>query len=277
MTTPSLQPGNGDLPKLILTAADSARAELYLHGAHLTSWIPAGGDEALFLSPKAEFRPGAAIRGGTPVIFPQFADLGPLPKHGFARTRAWELVETESNSATLRLREDESSLELWPHPFVLDYTVRIGGKHLELTLKVSNHGPGSFSFTAALHNYLRVRDLRRVSIKGLQGLRFSDSADGGRESTQADDLLTFPTEIDRAYYRVTAPVELIEAEKIASLEQTGFTDVVTWNPGPQKCAALKDMQPDGYLRFVCIEAAVVEKPVVLVPGASWVGMQRLTV
>lgn len=277
MTKPSLQPGNGDQPKLHLTAADGASAEIYLHGGHLTSWLPSGGGEVLFLSPKAEFRPGAVIRGGTPIIFPQFAGLGPLPKHGFARSRAWALVEAEADWATLRLREDQSSLAVWPHPFMLDYTVRLEGRQLALTLKASNPGPGTFHFSAALHTYLRVDDLRQVSIHGLQGLRFADSADGERESTQREELLTFPGEIDRIYFNAPAPVELHDGKRIIRVEQSGFPDVVTWNPGATKCAALKDMQPDGYLQFVCLEAGVIEKPVTLAPGQSWVGTQRLVV
>src|SRR5436305_1852990 len=91
--------GEGGLPKLILVAPDGARAEIYLHGAHVTSWIPAGDGERLFLSASSAFRPGAAIRGGVPVVFPQFSDRGPLPKHGFARTSEWELVD---DAATAR-------------------------------------------------------------------------------------------------------------------------------------------------------------------------------
>ena len=263
-------PGNGNLPKLNLAAADGARAEIYLHGAHVTAWT-VDGVERLFLSPKADFLPGAAIRGGTPVIFPQFAGLGPLPKHGFARSRAWELLAAEADWATLRLREDAVSLAMWPHPFVLDYTVRIAGRQLQMTLTASNPGPGPFSFSAALHTYLRVDDLRAVSIDGLQGLRFSDGADEGKESIQNEALLTFPGEIDRIYFRAAAPVQL----QGMTIEQTGFTDVVAWNPGPEKCAALKDMQPEGYLQFVCIEAAVIETPVTLQPGESWTGTQQI--
>lgn len=265
--------GNGNLPKLNLAAADGARAEIYLHGGHITSWTVDGGVERLFLSPKADFSPGAAIRGGTPVIFPQFAGLGPLPKHGFARSRAWELLAAEADWATLRLREDAASLAVWPHPFVLDYTVRIDGRQLQMTLTASNPGPGSFSFSAALHTYLRVDDLRTVSVDGLQGLRFSDSANEGKESIQNEALLTFPGEIDRIYFRAAAPVQLQDM----TIEQTGFTDAVAWNPGPEKCAALKDMQPDSYLQFVCIEAAVIEAPVTLQPGQSWTGTQRITI
>ena len=50
-------------------------ATLCLQGAHLTSWKPEGHEECLFLSPKAVFAPGKAIRGGIPV----FSQAGALP------------------------------------------------------------------------------------------------------------------------------------------------------------------------------------------------------
>ena len=266
-----------DLSKLNLTAPGGAHAEIYLHGAHLTSWTPTGGNEVLYLSPKAEFSAGTAIRGGVPIIFPQFADLGPLPKHGFARTRTWELVENGPDWASLRLCEDENSLAIWPHRFELEYSIRIGGKRLELMLKINNTDAQPFEFAAALHTYLRVGNLDMVSIHGLKELYFADNTNKRRESRQEDMLLSFDGEIDRSYYQAVAPVEMIETGKSIRVEQSGFRDVVVWNPGAEKCAALKDMPSDGYLAFVCIEAAVVGKPIVVGPGESWVGKQFLIV
>src|SRR3972149_3038966 len=88
---PEIITGAGGMPKVCLVSADGAQVEVYLHGGHVTSWIPSGGDERLFLSQKSEFRPGAAIRGGAPIIFPQFGSLGTLSNHGFARMLPWEL------------------------------------------------------------------------------------------------------------------------------------------------------------------------------------------
>ena len=82
-----------------------ASAEVYPHSAHVTSWIPAGGTEALFVSRAAHFQPGTAIRGGVPVIFPQFATFGPLPKHGFARLERWSPADSPPSRAVLRLRD----------------------------------------------------------------------------------------------------------------------------------------------------------------------------
>src|SRR5687767_13189489 len=272
-----IKTGAGELPKIVLSAPDGARAEIYQHGAHVTSWIPAGGSEALFLSPKADFRPGLAIRGGVPIIFPQFAGMGLLPKHGFARTTDRDLAKTSVDQAILRLRPGAASLKTWPHKFRLDYGVKIGGITLEMALKVTNADSAPFEFTAALHTYLRVADVRHATVWGLKGLWLTDAADGDREAIQKEEWLDFPGEVDRSYLKAVKPVQVMQEEHKTILEQSGFTDVVVWNPGPDKCLTLTDMQPNGYLQFVCIEAAAIEKPIKLAPGASWIGTQKLTV
>src|ERR1700709_2639698 len=75
-------------------------AELYLQGAHLALWQPAGHGPVLFLSERSSFLPGKAIRGGVPLIFPWFGPRSPTPEnpridgplHRFARLQAWELA-----------------------------------------------------------------------------------------------------------------------------------------------------------------------------------------
>ncbi len=69
-----------------LRTPDGAQAIVLLHGAQLVSWIPAGGKEQLYLSPQALYEAGKAVRGGVPVVFPQFEKRGPdrsLPRHGW--------------------------------------------------------------------------------------------------------------------------------------------------------------------------------------------------
>jgi glucose-6-phosphate 1-epimerase len=280
-TNSLIQTGKGNLPKIVLATADGASAEVYLYGAHVTSWIPAGGSEALFLSPKAIFQSGSSIRGGVPIIFPQFGGLGKLPAHGFARNLTWDLAESTPDRTILRLREGQSELNIWPYKFGLEYTVRIGGNQLELSLKVTNTDSAPFEFTAALHTYLRVNDLRQTTVEGLKGMwradRTKPSTGITREATQKEESLEFPGEVDSIYFDVVHPIQLVQDEQKTSVEKSGFADVVVWNPGPEKCAASKDMQPDSYLEFVCLEAAAVEKPIKLNPGEDWVGTQRLIV
>src|SRR5215470_17763053 len=63
--------GNGGLPRIQVTGS-RAEGEMYLHGAHVTSWKPAGSNEVLFLSTKSRWQEGHAIRGGIPICFPWF-------------------------------------------------------------------------------------------------------------------------------------------------------------------------------------------------------------
>src|SRR5258707_396889 len=85
--------GNGALPKVRITSPE-CEGEMYLHGAHVTSWKPAGAEEVLFLSSQSRFEHGRAIRGGVPICFPWFggkSDDPKAPAHGFVRTKMWQL------------------------------------------------------------------------------------------------------------------------------------------------------------------------------------------
>jgi len=56
----------------------------------------------------------------------------------------------------------------------------------------------------------------------------------------------------------------------------GFPDAVIWNPGPVRASRLADLEPDGYLRMVCVEAAVAGTSVTLNPGEAWHGAQIIS-
>ena len=98
--TAALGPGRGGLPRLLVDAA-AGGGEIYLHGAHLTSWRPRGGEEVLFTSRRAVFDGVHAIRGGVPICAPWFAggaDGGRAPAHGWARIRPWELRSAQATA-----------------------------------------------------------------------------------------------------------------------------------------------------------------------------------
>ncbi|MBK8046381.1 MAG: D-hexose-6-phosphate mutarotase [Anaerolineales bacterium] len=272
--------GIGGLQRVVLVAADGARSEIYLHGAHVTSWVPAAGKERLYLSELAEFRADAAIRGGIPVIFPQFSGLGSLPKHGFARITTWDLVGMGQDvsghaMASFRLPDSAATRELWPGRFVAELTVRLAGQRVDVTLAVTNAGATPFGFTTALHTYLRVHDVEAATVEGLQGLRFRDSAAGGVESVESAARLAIQGEVDRIYYAAPASLLVHEPERITEVRTDGFSDVVVWNPGAERGAALRDLAPGDFRFMLCIEAAVIEQPVHLAPGETWRGTQAL--
>jgi glucose-6-phosphate 1-epimerase len=280
-STRTVQDGPGGLPAVTLVADDGARAVVCLHGAHVTSWIPVGqqGDR-LFLSSRSEFREGTAIRGGVPISFPQFATQGPLPKHGFARVMPWELVSTGRDGAeaiaTLRLADSAETRAIWPHRFAAELAVRVGGAELSLEFGVTNTDSSPFSFTAALHTYLRVDDVRQAAVTGLQGTRYRDKAAGETEPEDRERELRVDGEVDRVYLNAPRAVELREGGRTLEVASTGFADIVVWNPGAEAAAKLADMEPDGHLRMLCVEAAAAGSPVHVAPAARWTGSQTLT-
>jgi glucose-6-phosphate 1-epimerase len=285
MTAPTraVHAGPGGLPAVAVAAPDGARALVALHGAHVLEWQPAGGGERLYLSPRAEYREGVPIRGGVPVIFPQFADVGPSLKHGFARRTAWALSPDAAGqraagaSVTLRLADSPATRAVWPHAFAAELTVRVGGAQLEVTLAVANTGAARLAFTAALHTYLRVADVASATVRGLRGVRYRDSAAGGREATERAAALAFAGEVDRIYLDAPPSLELWSGDApTLTVGMTGFRDTVVWNPGAEGAAALADLEPGGHARFVCVEAAVIGTPVTLDAGARWRGAQTLT-
>jgi glucose-6-phosphate 1-epimerase len=273
--------GAGGLSLVSLRADDGAAADVYLHGAHVTSWRPAPGeDERLFLSARSEFRDGAAIRGGIPVIFPQFAAEGPLPRHGFARTAPWALDDVRraddgSAAATLSLRDTPETRAIWDARFRATITVRVAGAELTTTLAVENAGTSPLSFSGALHTYLRVHDVARAEVVGLEGARYRDAAERATLRVDGAPVLRVTGELDRVYVAAPAMLLVREPGRALSVATQGFPDVVLWNPGRRRAADLADMEPGGERGMLCVEAAVVQTPVALAPGARWEGSQTL--
>lgn len=266
---------------IALHAPDGAQARITPHGAYVTSWTPTGSnDDRLFVSANSAFGPAAAVRGGVPIIFPQFGMEGPLPKHGFARLMRWSLVRVEHVAhqarATLQLVNDATSRAIWPHAFRAEVTVLIGGPTLDVTLHIVNTGDAPFTFTAALHPYFRVADSHRTIVTGLTGTHYRDALQGRLEVDDADPSIVIRDEIDRVYYDVTGPLHIREPHRALRIEQRGFRDAVVWNPGETALRGKPDFVAGEERQMLCVESATVQHPVVLGPGAHWSGAQVMT-
>lgn len=267
------------LPAVRVAAPDGAKAIVTAHGAQLVSWVPARGRERLYLSERSAFSPGKAIRGGVPVIFPQFAERGSGPRHGFARTTDWQLDEPRGGAdfacVTFFLEDSAATRAHWPHAFRAELTVAVSGTRLDIELEVENRSEAPFDFTAALHTYLRVAEVETACVEGLQGHGYEDNAAGGETRIDRAETLVVADEVDRLYADAPATLLLRERGRSLALQSDGFRDAVIWNPWEDKCAALADMPRDGFRRMLCIEAANAARPVCLEPGAIWFGRQTL--
>ena len=271
--------GRGGLPGVVLEHPAGGRAELSLHGGHVLSWVPPAGGEVLFLSRRAVFAPDAAIRGGVPVIFPQFGE-GPLPKHGFARTARWAIHDRRADDAgarvTIALADDAETRRTWPHAFRLALEVVLD-ERLTMRLAVTNAGERPFTFTGALHTYLRVADIGAARLSGLRGTTYIDKVRDGARREDGAAALAVTEKVDRIHVAAPPVLRLDDpaGRRAIEIEQAGFPDTVVWNPWAEMAEGLPDMAREEYRAMLCVEAAAAAAPVPLAPGATWRGMQRL--
>jgi glucose-6-phosphate 1-epimerase len=273
--------GKGGLPK-IRVIAPSASADIYLHGAQLTSWQPINAEEVLFLSEHSNWQDGHAIRGGIPVCFPWFrgkVDAPSAPAHGFVRTKEWRLesvgIDGESVVVICSTENEESTYRWWPHAFRLVYKLSIG-KSLRLELNVANTGQTSFHFEEALHTYFRVSNVETVSVGGLGHVAYLDNTEGNRQKTQSGDLI-FTKKTDNAYIDVHGAADLVDRawRRTLRTEKVNSATTVVWNPWEDGAASLGDLGNDEWRQFACVEASnILGSAISLEPGQEH-GMQAI--
>ena len=254
-------------------AASDSSLTIYPFGATITSYTIAG-EELLFTSTRAALDGSRPIRGGIPLAFPQFAAQGPLPMHGLARTAPWALAASGDGFVELALRDSEATRALWPHAFALTYRAEFAGPVLRTSLRVRNTGAAPFAFEALQHTYLAggagavAADGRgALAVRGLQGATFFAKTGGG-EAVDGEAEVRLGGEVDRVYYAPAGAggVEVVgvggrrgwDAVEVAR-EGRGAggravpLDVVVWNPGPARAAAIADLGPEDWREFVCVE------------------------
>jgi glucose-6-phosphate 1-epimerase len=281
----TLADGEGGLP-LVRVRAPGGAAEVYLHGAHVTAWTPAGQAPVIWMSRRSLFEPGRAIRGGVPICFPWFGpgrsgDMSPA--HGFARVADWTLAEAQEDGdavvMTLRLTDGDVAglpgVELWPHRFEALYRITVGAE-LGLELSVRNTGAEAISFEEALHTYLSVSDIHEVQVDGLDGATYVDKTSGGALVRQEGPVV-FTGETDRVY-RTTADVEVRDGARTIVVARSTSANTVVWNPWIAKAAAMADFGDDEWPTMVCVETAnVADEAVVLAAGDSHAVHARMSV
>ena len=164
------------------------------------------GDRELFYLDEATFRDETKnVRGGNPVLFPSPGPLanerftwggrtGSMKQHGFARNRAWTVVESSERALTLELRSDDRSVAQFPWDVVVRMRHVLTGPRLRIEQRVENIGDAPMPFAFGFHPYFLVRDADKAKTAI------------PTDATRAFDNVT-KKEID-----VTGPVDLTQKE-----------------------------------------------------------------
>ena len=263
--------GVGGMPVAAL-AGPHGSCEVSLYGAQVLGYKPLGHASVLFVSRKAIYESGRPIRGGIPVCWPWFGahphEKG-KPAHGFARLQTWSLLTAEYSAQVTEIKlglcDNESTRAFWPHPF--DLTLRI---ILDTTLRVElttrNRDKTPLTISEALHTYLLVRDVARVSVIGLDGVRYYDELTGQEHATQKG-AVSIHGETDRIYHDTNSECSVDDpglGRQIVVAKRNSHSTVV-WNPWIEKSKRMADFGADEYPRMLCVETANARQATLTLP------------
>ncbi|KAF5733103.1 hypothetical protein HS088_TW17G00639 [Tripterygium wilfordii] len=278
------------IEQILLRNPQGASARVSVHGGQVVSWRNERGEELLFTSSKAIFKPPKDIRGGIPICFPQFGNCGSPEQHGFARNKIWVIDENPpqlhpndshcKSFIDLLLKPSEEDLKCWPHSFEFRLRVSLSADgDLILISRVRNVNGKPFSFSFAYHTHLSVSDISEVRIEGLETLDYLDSLCQRERFTEQGDAVTFESEIDRVYLNSPSIVAVLDHEKKRTfvIKKEGLPDCVVWNPWEKKSKSMADFGDEEYKQMLCVNGAAIGRPITLKPGEEWTGRLELSV
>lgn len=259
----------------VSNAASTATISLY--GGQVLAWHP--GHQALpvlWLSKRVKYMPGKAIRGGVPLCWPWFGahptDAG-APAHGYARRCPWEMSSVRAlpggeTELLLELPADAGGSRSYPG---LHLAVRIiVGSTLTVEATATNRGSKPVTYTEGMHTYLRIGDIARIRVLGLEGAEYADLLDANARKRQ-QGRIEFDGEFGRVYVdtEATCTIEDDLLERRIVVRKQGSLSTAVWNPWLRTAGMMDDLGPDGWRDMVCVETAnALANAVTLDAGAS---------
>ncbi|MDO5463016.1 MAG: D-hexose-6-phosphate mutarotase [bacterium] len=239
--------GPGGMPLAVLIAPQGS-CEVSLYGGQVLTYRVLGYQDALWLSPLAEFSAGKAIRGGIPICWPWFGAAPKhlpegTPSHGFARKSLWRVAETtygtRDTEMTLILTHEDATDAAWPYKYELKLTIALGDC-LTLTLQTRNMDDKPFIYSEALHTYLRVGDAREISLVGVK-----------EAPMHFEDMVTHDEVIP--HEDVMAGIVDPVMDRVLGIAAEDTAAVVVWHPSLEGLPG--DIPLEGPRKFLCVEPA----------------------
>jgi glucose-6-phosphate 1-epimerase len=259
----------------------------------------------LFVSSLAKTDGSKAIRGGIPLVFPQFGQPNKdMPSHGFLRCNYWSVGQMYDNEDeagcefTLALNDAESARGegIWSDGSVdcsLSLKVKVKNTSLTTTLTIKNTGGTEFDYQTLLHSYYKINgskalDETSCNVVGLDGYNCDDKITN-EKSIQDGSPIAIDREVDRIYTPPSGKENLDvlictgdDGSKI-SLKATATdgdkdipVSVVVWNPFIEKAKRLGDFKDEEYHDMLCVEPGILSGMEALASGKSVTFEQIIT-
>lgn len=250
----------------------NSSAEIYTFGATVTSWKH-NDKEKLFLSSLAKLDGSKAIRGGIPVVFPNFGPWKLGPQHGFARISKWSVDQKGDDYVILNLTDSDETRKMWDFKFQLRYTVRLTDNTLYTILTVKNCDSKQFDFTALLHTYFKV-DVKSLNVSGLQNISGYDQLTNS--NIIGPENIEIKENVDSIFKKTEKEITILSDLGKLKISRKNLPDVVVWNPWIEKAKSMADFDDEGYKTMICVEPGLVSDRMVLKPGEEWTGSQWIS-
>ena len=266
--------------RTITHSASGASVQFHEFGATVTSFKTSGNRECLFLSKDAKMDGSKAVRGGIPLVFPQFGQPDKsMPQHGFLRNNFWKVDESSAYdnetgagiSLSLDLKDVKNSRGgKWDENTKFDCTatlsIKVDASKLTTELSIKNTAGENFDFQTLQHTYFRVEDgaafdPKQCYVKGLEGYAVYDQITK-EESTLGSEPIPLEGNVDRIYTppngRDVVSVNIgVGGGKVMKLTASGMCNdavapisCVVWNPYKEKAAAMSDFGDDQVRRVL---------------------------
>jgi glucose-6-phosphate 1-epimerase len=248
--------------------------KINLLGAQLHSAEILEGVEIFYSSPL--IKKNNIIRGGVPIIFPQFGNVGRLKKHGFARDLNWvklysKIINEEEIVKYSLITSKYKSLN-WDFEAKLSLTFKlIKNVSLSINLNIQNIGNEIFSFTGGLHPYFFIKNRKNLKIYGLEDSEYIDT-----DPSINSFHLNGDSGIERLFL-TNSDIEVYTGYKTLMLTIEGFENWMVWNPGISGAKYIEDLPDNDWDKFVCIEPLVNNKSIMLCPNEIFNGELKIKV
>jgi glucose-6-phosphate 1-epimerase len=228
------------------------------------------GVDLFYLSPLHNLNSKTSIRGGVPILFPQFGEIGKYKKHGFVRDLNWRLINEVNNFSKYSVEYEciieENSDYLWENRAKLNLFANCYENLFIIKLQIKNIGNNKFNFTGGLHPYFRISSRRAIRIMGLERCQFRDTYP---EIEEVFDLNN-DTLIERLYLD-NKKITFFNGLYNFTLKSNGFENWMIWNPGKIGAELISDLPNGDWDKFLCIEPIIKETPYLLNPNQEFTG------
>ncbi len=259
---------------IVLADQHDSFAEILPSRGALISRFFAAGEEVLFVDAPALADPKANVHGGIPVLFPIAGKLPDgkyqhgaktfaMAQHGFARTRAWRVIEKASDRLRCALESDEGTLAQFPWRFGAEFEASVVNGTLSISLTATNRDTSPMPFHAGFHPYFSIPRAAKSEARIETDARHAfDNVSGTRGPISKIDLNELDLHLED-HTRNGTTLQRGAARRPIVLEWSGASRVVLWS----------QRQAD----FICVEpwtaaggalATGDPKLVWIAPGAS---------